>query len=258
MAAPLSDVAEASLTSNSAMMAAPEVLFSNQYSSVSGTSLAQSPNLGNELLASLGLPSSLRNLPAECYLTLAVLSVATLALLFARRGSIRHSTNPGAQSAPVFPGLALWPPPVAAERESIDDSVASNHAGATAGTIMATVGLAVLAVGIVALVRGHLFGQFMLRRPGLFIAAVGQGILLLGLVAQAVYRSRQAVRPRNIASPNSSANPIWPSVIPIVPLSAGFAWPASMPVVASSVTNCRLHCRDSWAAKPLGESPANF
>jgi hypothetical protein len=120
-----------------------------------------------------------------------------------------------------------------------DGSAASNHTGGTAGTITATIGLAVLAVGIAALVRSHWFGQFALRRPGMVIAAVGQGILLLGLSAQAVYKARHAIRSgsNGISRLPPPANPyagVWPGVVPVLPLHAGYSWPVTVPVAGSS------------------------
>jgi hypothetical protein len=95
-----------------------------------------------------------------------------------------------------------------------------------AGTITATVGLAILAVGVTALIRSQWLGQFTLRRPGLIFLAVGQGLLLLGLATRAVHRIRPGVRTGTSAGPIPmvAAPAIWPSVVPMIPMHAGFPW----------------------------------
>ena len=74
----------------------------------------------------------------------------------------------------------------------IDGDPTARPRGATFGAFVTAIGLAIIAVGVTAVVRAQMTRHMPLMRPAVVIAASGQFVLLLGLIALAVQGGRAA------------------------------------------------------------------
>jgi hypothetical protein len=165
-------------------------------------------------------------LPVEYYLNMVVLLIAMPVLVLSRRwSSSSGSKNQVSSGVPVSRGQPLSPTAPGSRDQA--GTAASGNARGQVGTIAAMIGLTIAALGIARLVHGHIAGQLASQRPAMLMAAVGQGILLLGITAQLVHRAGRGSRAKSAAESNnaSAANPsrgAWPGMVP-VPMNGGYA-----------------------------------
>jgi hypothetical protein len=203
------------------------------------SAVTESPSSRTGLLSGILSPAlcqRLNSLPTECYPIVGLLAGATFVLLFSRsrRAAPPVAVSnappiaaqlPGAFGLPVSMILPAMPP----------SNPGDEHAqarGSVFASLAVTVGLAIIAVGGVAVFRAVAEQQSTLMRPGVAIAAVGQFILLLGIVAMAV-RSRRSVASRDggglLHARSAAAQPVVASALPYLSLGAGYAWPTPSP-----------------------------
>lgn len=201
--------------------------------SVSTSSSASNKSVLSGIL-SPALCERLSALPLECYPVVGLLLGAMLVLLLARgRGTSPQAAAPHvAHVATHLPGAVGWPVsmvlPSAAHTGGTDQTTQAR--GGLFGSLATTVGLAIIAVGAMAVLRSLTAQQPSLMRPGVMIAAAGQFVLLLGIVALAVHGRRSAIV-RKVAgfgrSDAVAAQPVVAGTLPYLPIGAGYALPPS-------------------------------
>jgi hypothetical protein len=174
----------------------------------------------------------LNSLPAECYPIVGLLAGSMLVFLLSRgrRAAPQTAAAQISQIATHVPGAFGLPVsmilPAMAQGSAGEQNARTR--GSVFGSLAATVGLAIIAVGGMAVLRAATGQQPTLMRPGVVIAAVGQFVLLLGIVAMAARNRRAANAPdggglhyaRAVA-----AQPVVASPLPYLPVNAGYAWP---------------------------------
>jgi hypothetical protein len=106
---------------------------------------------------------------------------------------------------------------------------APGAASGMAGAMITAVGLAIVAVGVLAVVRGHWGGHPVLYRPGIVVAAIGQVLLLSGIVMMAAQASRTAPARTNweidlIQSQLDRLRGVMPATAGATPSSSALAW----------------------------------
>ena len=174
--------------------------------------------------------SRVKGLPIEYYLPVLVL---LLGVGFMAHSRGRRSTPQGDGSVPAATSHPVqWP----AMGSRIDPDRYREPAGAQPahesmfGAFTTVVGLAVVAVGITAVLRAQLGRQSDLFRPGMVVAAAGQFVLLVGIMALAAQSLRRS-RTRRAGSLEALTPELAHVMAPAMATSSSFpaSWPAAAP-----------------------------
>jgi hypothetical protein len=163
------------------------------------------------------------------YIAAFVVIFLVAALTFGRRGNASKLDD---RPATPYSGFALWQP-----FQQVPNRVANqSRQGGIAGVITATLGFVLTLLAVVVYARGRFIELAAMQRVALVIAATGQATMVLGILLQLVYRSRALRRSDSTSGNNSPAMPqtMWPSVLPVVPLSTPYSWPVAMPVTTNA------------------------
>jgi len=188
----------------------------------------------------------LGKLPVECY-PLGLLLLGSLGVMLFSRG--RRQAVAGHSIAAEHlhgagPGVVGWMMPMTGRLQVPGASAAAgHHAGSSLfGALMATVGLAITAVGASAVLRAYVVQQPEMLRPGVTIAAAGQFVLLLGIVALAVRsaqngRSRQGGEIEQLQSEVSRMSHALAAAAPWQPFGSAFPVPVFVPATTSGGGN---------------------
>lgn len=204
-------------------------------------SAASGSNPANHtILSSILAPAlceRLNNLPVECYPTGGLLLGSVLVILFSR-GRQRDIAPTHAPVVGHVRGPLGWPVSMILPSASAANGAAQpgQPRGGLFGALTTTIGLAIIAVGGMAVLRAYAAQHTALMRPGVMIAAIGQFILLLGIVALTVQSRRQANARTGSALGlvHAEAIAMLPAVagtVPCMPLGTPYAWQAGTPSI---------------------------
>jgi hypothetical protein len=179
----------------------------------------------------------LDQLPIECYPIGSLLLVCMLVLLISRGRPVTALDVPpniahiAGQSAGTFGWLPSMVVPSAPFARGVEQPVQSRSG--FAGPLTTTIGLAIVAVGATAVLRAQLAAQPALIRPGVVIAAVGQFVLLLGIVALTIRNRRLKLARQSAAFSDAHVDPLVArslvaGTIPNMTVGPNFGWPTSI------------------------------
>jgi F0F1-type ATP synthase membrane subunit c/vacuolar-type H+-ATPase subunit K len=126
----------------------------------------------SEMRPGTAIADRIRRLPVESYPIAFLLVLAVVMLLKPAKSGARHTEAPVSEKS----------------RASLATAGTS-----VLGAFFATVGLAIVAVGATAIARAHFLHQPSFFRPGVTIAAIGQGVLLFGLIIVALRNGRSSM-----------------------------------------------------------------
>ncbi len=193
-------------------------------------------SLGQALLGWIG------SLPVECYPMGVLFLISVLVLVFSRgqrtdpqdflaglnrilSGVANHG---GWQATPAMTG------PLATSQNHFEAHEGSRSFGA----ITTTIGLSIVAVGGTTAVRAQLAHDSVLLRHGIMIAAAGQFVLLLGIVAMAARRARteRVSKSGDLNSVHSELVQLRQAMamgLPQAQFPAAYTWQASIPISVS-------------------------